>query len=244
VERTPRISARSSSGGRHARDGAAPRTPLDESSIDDHLRLFVRESARPPRLDLLARRIERPLDSVDAEIKEQSREVWVMRWIDDLMRDLGSGVRILTRNRGYALVAVLTLALGIGSNTAVFTIVNDVLLKPLPYNDPDRLVVVWERNSDAGRDRDPVAPRNFQDWVAAADRFEGLAAYRIEGFALTGSGEAEQLTNLVSTPNLFRVLDVEPLPGRPGPARHAYRPDGGAEKRVEALPIDARPTPA
>jgi hypothetical protein len=129
-------------------------------------------------------------------IKEQSREVWVTRWIDDLVQDLRGGIRLLARNRTYALVAVSTLALGIGSNTAVFTMVNDVLLKPLPYTDSDRLVVVWERNSQAGKDRYPGAPPNLEDWVSGADRFEGLAAYRYESFALTGTGEAEQLTTL------------------------------------------------
>ena len=148
------------------------------------------------------------------QTKEWVREARPLHWVGDLCQDLRSGGRLLIRNRAYAVLAILTLAIGIGSNTAVFTIVNHVLLKPLPYTDPERLVVVWERNSQTGKDRDPVAPRNLQDWVAGADRFENLAAYRTEGFALTGVGEAEQLTTLTSTANLFRVLGAEPLFGR------------------------------
>ena len=181
-----------------------------EEHIALHIDELMNEGMNRADAELQARRrIGNPV-----RIKEQSREVWVTRWMDDLVQDLRGGIRLLARNRTYALVAVSTLALGIGSNTAVFTMVNDVLLKPLPYNDSDRLVVVWERNSQAGKDRDPVAPPNFEDWVSGADRFEGLAAYRYESFALTGSGEAEQLTTLASTANLFEVLDVEPLRGR------------------------------
>ena len=89
-----------------------------------------------------------------------------------------------------------------------------VLLKPLPYHDPDRLVFVWEKNIAIGKDRDLVAPPNYQDWSAQNAVFDALGAYRSSGFALTGSGEPESVTALTVTSSLFRVLGVEALVGR------------------------------
>ena len=80
-----------------------------------------------------------------------------------LLYDIRSGVRTLFRNPGFACIAILTFALGIGANSAIFSVVNTVLLKPLPFKDPERLMMIWERHSAIGKDRDPVAPANFED---------------------------------------------------------------------------------
>ena len=134
--------------------------------------------------------------------------------LGELWQDAGYAVRIARRDPGFTGVAVLTLALGIGANTAIFSVVNTILLKPLSYSDPDRLVFVWERNTSIGKSRDPVAPRNFQDWKARNTVFEALAAYRFCGFALSRVNDPENVAALTASGSLFRVLGADAAVGR------------------------------
>src|SRR3982751_2962437 len=106
-----------------------------------------------------------------------------------LFQDLRYGVRMLRNRPGFTLVAVVTLALGIGANTAIFSVVNAVVLRPLPFAGPDRLVMVWE--TMPGQDRRAVAPGNFMDWQRQAHLFEQLAGYSSTALNLTGDGEPE-----------------------------------------------------
>ena len=129
------------------------------------------------------------------------------------------------RDPGFTAVAVLTLALGIGANTAIFSVVNTVLLKPLSYDDPDRLVFVWERNDSIGKARDDVAPRNFQDWKTQNAVFKELAAYRIGGYTLSGADAPENLAALFCSGGLFRVLGVSAALGRTFTAEEERRGD-------------------
>jgi putative ABC transport system permease protein len=147
-------------------------------------------------------------------IKENTRDEFRPALFEDFVRDLRYGARALGRAPGFTAVATLTLALGIGANTAIFSVVNTVLLKPLSYSEPDRLVFVWERNTAIGKDRDLVAPPNYLDWKSQNSVFDALGAYRVNGFALTGAGEPESLTAITLSSSLFRVLGVEPLVGR------------------------------
>ena len=147
-------------------------------------------------------------------VKEDTRDEFRPALFEDVVRDLRYGARALLRAPGFTAVATLTLALGIGANTAIFSVVNGVLLKPLSYREPDRLVFVWERNTAIGKDRDLVAPPNYQDWRAQNSVFDALGAYRVNGFALTASGEPESITAITVTGSLFRVLGVEALIGR------------------------------
>jgi putative ABC transport system permease protein len=147
-------------------------------------------------------------------IKESTRDEFRPAFFEDFVRDLRYGARALGRAPGFTAVAALTLALGIGANTAIFSVVNTILLKPLPYSAPDRLVFVWERNTAIGKDRDVVAPPNYLDWKSQNSVFDALGAYRINGSALTGAGEPESVTAITLSSSLFRVLGVEPLVGR------------------------------
>jgi len=134
--------------------------------------------------------------------------------MDTLAQDARYGLRTFLRSPGFAGVAILTLALGIGSNTAMFSVVHTILLRPLPYRDPERLVVVWERNTRIGKMRDPVAPPNYQDWRARSTAFDQLAACRYANFALTAVDDPEQVVALTVSGNFFRTLGVEPVRGR------------------------------
>ena len=96
--------------------------------------------------------------------KEDTRAVDTVGWLDECARDFRFALRMLLRNPGFTVVAVLTLALGIGANTAIFSVINSVLLHPLPYHDPDNLAMVWESNSQHPKPHNTVSPPNFLDW--------------------------------------------------------------------------------
>ena len=132
--------------------------------------------------------------------------------MDSLLQDLRYAVRSLLRRPGFAAVVVLTLALGIGANTAIFSVVNAVLLRPLPYADPERLVMVWGRYADFGRTSTSLP--DFVDWKAGATSFAQMAARHNAVFNLTGDGEPEQLTADRVTANFFPTLGVRPQLGR------------------------------
>src|SRR5258706_8875208 len=130
-----------------------------------------------------------------------------------LMQDFRFALRQLRKNPGFTAVAVLTLALGIGANTAIFSIVNAVLLRPFPYQAPERLVIIQERDS-AGNGFSPSYP-NFVDWRAQNTAFDSIAAVRgNESFNFTGAGEPEQLKGRLVSAEFFSTLGIKPLGGR------------------------------
>jgi putative ABC transport system permease protein len=134
--------------------------------------------------------------------------------LGDFGQDIRYGLRVLWKNPGFTAVAVVALALGIGANSAIFSVVNAVLLRPLPYKDPDRLVMVWEENSKSGYPKDTPAAANFVDWRDQNQVFEGMAAVAEQDFNLTGSGEPVRLTGRRVSAELFPLLGVAPHAGR------------------------------
>ncbi len=134
--------------------------------------------------------------------------------MENLFQDLRYALRMLFKNPGFTAVAVLTLALGIGANTAIFSVVNTVLLQPLPYKDPDRLVMVWEDSTKAGFPRDTPAAANYINWRDQNQVFEGMAAIADTSLNLTGVGEPERIDGRRVSANLFPLLGVEPRLGR------------------------------
>jgi putative ABC transport system permease protein len=132
-----------------------------------------------------------------------------------LIQDFRFAVRMLLKNPGFTAVAVLTLALGIGANTAIFSVVSSVLLRPLPFRDPDRLVTVWERHVKKGYEMNHAGAATFLDWKVQNNVFESMAAFGIdEGLSLTGDYEPERITAVPVSANLFEVLGVNPTFGR------------------------------
>jgi putative ABC transport system permease protein len=132
-----------------------------------------------------------------------------------LIQDLRHGVRLLCRAPGFAALAVCALAIGIGANAAVFSIVNAVLLKPLPFEDPDRLAIVWDRNLPRNRVTNPVSPGNFIHWREMNHSFIDLAAVSPSfNFTLTDGGEPEEIPGQLVSGQFFAVLGVKPVFGR------------------------------
>ncbi len=132
----------------------------------------------------------------------------------DLLHDLRYAARMQRKNPAFTVIAVIALALGIGANTAIFSVVNTVLLRPLPYKDPERLVMVWEDASRHGYPRDTPAAANYVDWRDQNQVFEGMAAIADISFNLTGAGDPERLEGRRVSATLFPLLGVEPQIGR------------------------------
>jgi putative ABC transport system permease protein len=133
-------------------------------------------------------------------------------WVEGLWQDLRYGVRMLVKSPGFTLTAVLTLALGIGANTAIFSFVNAVLLKPLPYPDPERIVSVWEKRPDGGNNY--ISTLNFLDWERQNRCFQFLSAIAPDTVTLTGSDSPEQLFVHRVSASYFKALGVEATLGR------------------------------
>src|SRR5213595_2675604 len=134
--------------------------------------------------------------------------------IGDITQDLRYGLRMLWKNPGFTIVAVLALALGIGANTAIFSVVNTVLLQPLPYKNPGQLIMLWENATHLGFPKDTPSPANFLDWRAQNTVFTVIAAMAQKDFNLTGVGEPERLDGRRVSANLFDLLGVQPRLGR------------------------------
>src|SRR5690348_33894 len=134
--------------------------------------------------------------------------------MDSLLKDIRYGVRGLLKRPGFTAIALVTLALGIGANTAIFSVVNAVLLRPLPFQNPDQLVIVWEDATFAGFPRNTPAPANYVDWKTQNQSFADMAASREKSFNITGDAEPERVTAHAVTANFFPVFGVQPLLGR------------------------------
>ena len=128
--------------------------------------------------------------------------------------DLKYAIRTLVKNPGFTAIALLTIALGIGANTAIFSVVNAVLWRPLPYPHPERLIRIWVYNPRQGFDKDVASYPTFSDWRNQSRRFEHLAAYFGASVSLTGAGDPAQLRGARVTPSFFPTLSVQPALGR------------------------------
>jgi putative ABC transport system permease protein len=143
--------------------------------------------------------------------------------MDNVFQDIRYALRLCVRTPGFTMIAVLALALGIGANTAIFTIVNAVLLEPLPFRDPGRLVVMWETNGRRGGRPNVLGPANFLRWRERATAFERTAPFYDYRINLTGNGAPEEVVGMDVTPDFFPTLGVAPLVGR------AFAEDEGPE---------------
>ena len=149
--------------------------------------------------------------------KEECREARGVHFAETLLQDLRYGMRTMLRTPGFTVTAVLALALGIGANTAIFSVVNAVLLRPLPFDQPERLLQVWHtppQKSFPGLPTFTVSPANFLDWRKDNHSFVGMSAYGFGRYTLTGSGHPEAIRMVAATVGLFSILHAHPLVGR------------------------------
>jgi putative ABC transport system permease protein len=191
--------------------------PVDRET-DAEMRLHVEMQTQQNIADGMnakdARRAAfREFGSIES-LKETCREQRGLRGAETLVGDICFALRMLRKNPGFTIVAVLTLALGIGANTAIFSIINGVLLRPLPYRDPDRLVTVCERNLRRGYPQITVTPANLQAWREQNSVFSELGGEIYESFNLTGFEKPLHVNAARTTPNFFSVFGITPLLGR------------------------------
>ena len=149
------------------------------------------------------------------QIKEDCRDARGVRLVDNLRQDFRFGLRQLRKSPGFAIVGILTLALGIGANTAIFSMVNALLLHPYDFRDLDQLVRVWEyRGVDAGIDERVLAPADEAQFAASTQVFSAFATYRCRDFNLTANDAAQPARGCNVSANFFDVLGVNPAFGR------------------------------
>jgi putative ABC transport system permease protein len=185
-----------------------------EEEIRSYLELVAAEKARCGMTHEEAlREARRDLGGLE-QVKESVRDIRMGASMGTLMQDLRYAIRVLTKNPAFSVVAILTLALGIGANTTIFTVVNGVLLKPLPYPQPDRLLTLWETqlHDDA---LETVAPANFFDWREQSHSFDKMAAIDpYPDFILNASGGPQRLTGAAVSSDFFSLLGVRMALGR------------------------------
>jgi putative ABC transport system permease protein len=149
-----------------------------------------------------------------AVIEEQGRSVWGWVAIENLLTDLRFGLRALRKNPGFTIVAMVTLALGIGANAALFSVIDAVLLRPLAFRDPGRLVALRTPDLQDPNRGGEISYPAFLDWRAQAHSFEGMSAWNARSFTYTGGEQAESVDSAEVSANLFSLLGVQPLVGR------------------------------
>src|SRR5436309_1771670 len=184
---------------------------LDEE-VRCHLEMAARECEERGEASVEAERAARREFGNVGLVREMTRDVWGWGSLDRIMQDLRFGMRMLAKSPGFATAAVLTLALGIGANTALFSVVNGVLLNPLPYPHPEQLVTLHE--SKPNFEHGSISYPNFRDWQKYNHSFSALAISRGYDFSLTGLGESEQLRGRFISSDFFSILEVKPVLGR------------------------------
>ena len=143
---------------------------------------------------------------------EEVHTIWIAQWVDDASQDLRYALRMLAKSPGFTAVAVLTLALGIGANTAIFSVVNGVLISPLPFRNADRIVSMFQEMPDFPEGS--ISYPNFLDWQRDNRSFESMAAYRWANGTITGVGQPENLPARCISATFFPILGVNPILGR------------------------------
>lgn len=186
-----------------------------DGQIRDHLDRETEDNVARGMTPQEARAAARRKFGNVARMKEDARAVWVPVWLDQLRQDARYGVRLLRRQPGFYCVATLTMALGIGATTLLFSLAYGVLLKPLGWHEADRLVRVTEtRQGHTGRVAGTISNGTFLAWRDHPSTIEDLGGWQTEAATLTGAGDPVRMTIVPATPGLFAILRVRPLIGR------------------------------
>jgi predicted permease len=179
------------------------------AEVDSYLDLSAQRKVKNGLTEREARRAALIELGGAEQIKERVREVRLGHWLETLLKDLRFGLRSLGKSPGFTAIALLTLALGIGANTAIFSIIHAVLLRPPPYREPARLVKIWP-----AKPRVSASKADYLEIKEKTRSFDEIAAYSNWGFTITGSGEPAKLEGARTTANLFSLLGVEAAVGR------------------------------
>jgi len=195
---------------------AVVRSRRHERALDDEIASHLEEATDEYVARGLSREDARLAATRDfggiTQAKQIHREVRAFTWPDNLRQDVKHSFRRLVKDPGFTLIAVATLALGIGVNTAIFSVVNGVLLNPLPYPASDQLVTLYSRTADGSRGSSSYP--NFLDWVRNSRSFSDLAAFRPDDLNLTGKGQPERVPAEMVSASFFRLFGVQPVLGR------------------------------
>ena len=163
-------------------------------------------------------------------IKDETREARGTKLWEDMMQDLKYGLRMIVKNPVFSAVAIITLALGIGANTAIYTVVKAVLLDPLPFEESEELTLLWTRNDEQNQDKYMVSPMDFDDWRTMNTTFESMAAFwPTTGTVTEDDGNPTRVRVVHTTEDFFTVMGVLPLSGR------AFREDDGPGSTAVAV---------
>jgi len=205
--------------------GCLSRRPADEEfaqELESLLEMLAAESVRRGMTPEEARRAAHVRLGGMTQISERHREMHTLPLMEAFVQDIRYGLRTLRKSPGFTSVAVLTLALGIGASTAIFSVVESVLWRPLPFPESERLAALWSTNLKQTWRAEPASPADFLDWRAQSTAFEQLAAFDWGGHdTLTGNGDAESVFVIPVSANFFDALQVRPTLGR------AFLPEEG-----------------
>ena len=198
---------------RALRDGAAMDRELNAEvrfHIEMETQKYIGQGMAPEQARRLALRNFGPME----KHKEEARDARGVSWFEELVQDLKYGWRQLFKNPGFATMAVLTLGLGIGANTAIFSVINGVLLKPLPYDNGERLLLIEQSATRANQPNFGVSIKELYDYRQQLASFEGLVEFHQMSFDLLRRGEPDRVATGVVSPNFFDVLGIKPVVGR------------------------------
>jgi len=183
-----------------------------EEEVQSHLEIAARERVERGDTAKEAERVARREFGNVGLVKETTRDIWGWRWVEDFVEDVRYGLRMLRKSPGFTSVVVLTLALGIGANTAIFSVVYGVLLRPLDYPKPEQVVRVWGTNATGGEMR--FSDPNFQDIAAQSHDFQGLAQYSSQIASVVGGAQPIRVLGTAASRDFFSVLGAQTVAGR------------------------------
>jgi putative ABC transport system permease protein len=184
-----------------------------DTELQYHLDMLIEQNLKAGMSTLEARRAALRVFGPVAGIKDDVRDTWMSRFVETAAQDIRYGIRNLGRNPGFALIVLLTMALGIGANSAIFSVVNGVLLRPLPFKNGDRIVVLRQGQGDTVANNLGFSPKEIADYRGARS-FSDVVEFHNMFFTLLGRAEPERLSTGVVSANFFDVLGVSPMYGR------------------------------
>jgi predicted permease len=185
-----------------------------EQELQSHLRMAASDRIeRGEAAEKAEQAARREFGNVSL-VQQITRDQWGWRWLEEFLRDLRYGARMLRKNPGFTLVAVLTLALGIGANTALFSVIDAVLLRPLPFHDPGRLVAIRSVDLRDAAHGGEISYPAFLDWRSRSHSFEAMSVWNTNNLTYTGGDLPESVPSAVVSANLFSTLGVSPALGR------------------------------